>query len=69
MDKIFVNIILPILGCFSFYRATFHSSKLVYPTLFMVIYGYFQVVLVIFGYFNLFHLRLFCTMLCFFWLL
>ncbi len=42
MNKIFFNIIIiPMLGYFH-YRTTFHYFKLFFLTLFMTIYGYFQ---------------------------
>jgi hypothetical protein len=48
----------------SYYKTIFHEYKLFDPTLFMVIYGYFQ----IFGYFWLFHPRLLLVVLNYFWL-
>jgi hypothetical protein len=65
---------------FQFLYDFFHSFKLFHPTLFMAIYGYFQLLLVIFGYFilgyfwllfkkiyfNLFHLRFFLVFVSFF---
>jgi len=47
MDFFLNIIILPVLTTFSYYKTIFHESKLFDPTLFTVIYGYFQN----FGYF------------------
>jgi hypothetical protein len=67
MDKIFVNII--ILHMLNYFQLLYDYILLIkkfHPTLFRVIYGYFQknwLFLVIFGYFLLFHPKLFLVIL------
>jgi len=63
MDKFFVNIIYYLCYVtFNYYKATFHCFKLFHPTLFMIIYGYYQ----IFDYLKLFHPRPFSIKLNYF---
>jgi hypothetical protein len=60
MDNFFVNIIiLPMLNYFQLLYDYFHWFKLFHPTLFTAIYGYSQLLLVIFGYFTLGYFWLF----------
>jgi hypothetical protein len=54
MEFFFVNIIkLPMLSYFQFLYDYFHEFKLFDPALFTAIYGYSQLLLVIFCYFTL----------------
>ncbi len=75
MDKIFANIIYYLCqATFNYYKATFHYSKLFQLTLFTTIYDYTQFFCyfqlfqpqVIFGYFRLFHFRLFMAIVNYF---